>query len=326
MMTKVWQFSEAEELFHLPFLDLLYSAQRVHRENFPHNQVQLSMLLSVKTGGCPENCSYCPQSAHYNTGLEKEPVMKVEKVLEAAERAVELGATRFCIGAAWRGPRGKDLDMVCKMISAIKKLGLETCASLGLLSLEQAVSLKAAGLDFYNHNIDTSEEYYSKIITTRSFGDRIETLKNVAKAGLKICSGGILGMGESNEDRIKMLVELSHLSFPPESIPINKLIPIPGTPLEGKNAVDPLDFVRIVALARIMFPKSYVRLSAGRESMSDELQALCFIAGANSVFYGEKLLTSANSDPERDEKLFFKLGLLREKSKTAVDCAINSGS
>lgn len=314
-MSKSWQFQEAEEIFFLSFLDLLYKAHSVHRENFPHNRIQISALLSVKTGSCPENCSYCPQSAHYNTSVKKEPLMEVEEVVTKARKAVANGATRFCIGAAWRGPRGKDLDAVCAMISEIKKLGLEVCASLGLLSFEQADSLKKSGLDFYNHNIDTSPEYYSKIITTRCFDDRLKTLGNVSKAGIKVCCGGILGMGESNEDRIKMLVVLSQLDSPPESIPINKLIPIPGTPLEDGVAVDPLDFVRIIALARIMFPNSYVRLSAGREEMSDELQTLCFMAGANSIFYGEKLLTSPNATPERDRNLFLRLGLKKESQE-----------
>jgi len=275
--------------------------------------VQISTLLSIKTGSCPENCSYCPQSAHYKTGLKKEPLMALDDVLMAAKKAKEAGASRFCMGAAWRGPRDEDLNQVCSMVSEVKKLGLETCVTLGLLKDDQALQLKEAGLDFYNHNIDTSEEFYNKIITTRTFQDRIDTLDQVRKAGLKVCCGGIIGMGEDNEDRIKMLVTLANLDEPPESVPINKLIRIPGTPLEGQKEVDPFDFVKTIALARILMPGSYIRLSAGREQMSDEMQALCFLAGANSIFYGEKLLTADNPIPENDHLLFERLGLERLK-------------
>ncbi|AHX11523.1 biotin synthase [Neorickettsia helminthoeca str. Oregon] len=323
-MNKIWSLDEAKEVFYLPFIELLYIAQGVHREHFAPNRIQVSALLSIKTGSCPENCSYCPQSAHYNTGLKKEPLVELDHVIDAAKKAAESGATRFCIGAAWRGPRMKDLDLVCRMISEIKKLGLETCASLGLLSPGQAESLKEAGLDFYNHNIDTSPEYYSQIITTRCFNDRLVTLENVTKAGMKICCGGIIGMGESNEDRIKMLVALSRLNPPPESIPLNKLIRISGTPLADVKEVESIDFVRVVALARIMFPKSYIRLSAGRDSMSDELQALCFMAGTNSVFYGEKLLTSSNARPDRDDRLFSKLGLLKEEKSSTSPASVEA--
>lgn len=308
-MKKTWTFKEAKELFSLPFMSLLYEAQSVHKNNFESNTLQVSTLLSIKTGGCPENCSYCPQSAHYSTGLEKKPLMEVEEVVEAAKRAKKAGSTRFCMGAAWRGPSEDNLKKVCHMVTEVKNLGLETCVTLGLLESEQAVTLKNAGLDFYNHNIDCSEAFYGKIITTRYFKDRIKTLKHVREAGLKVCCGGILGMGETNEDRIEMLVFLANMEDQPESVPINKLIKIPGTPLEGVGEVDAFDFVRTIALARILMPRAYVRLSAGRENMSDELQALCFFAGANSLFYGETLLTAKNPIPHKDNALFERLGL-----------------
>ena len=304
-----YSFEDAESLFELPLLSLLYKAQTVHRQNFDSDKIQISTLLSIKTGSCPENCSYCPQSAHYNTGLKKEKLMRKEKVFAAAQKAKAVGSTRFCLGAAWRGPSDKDLQEVCEMVQDVKSLGLETCATLGLIDNKQAKALKKAGLDFYNHNVDCSEEFYSKIITTREFSDRINTLNNVRDAGMKVCCGGIIGMGESNADRIKMLVFLANLAEPPESVPINKLIKIPGTPLENAADVDPFDFVKTIALARILMPKSFVRLSAGREHMSEELQAMCFMAGANSIFYGEKLLTAENPMPEEDNALFAKLGL-----------------
>lgn len=300
---------QAKTIFNWPLNEIIYEAQTIHREHFVPNKVQISTLLSIKTGSCPENCSYCPQSAHYKTGIEKEPLMALDDVLEAAKRAKEAGASRFCMGAAWRGPRDEDLNQVCTMVSEVKRLGLETCVTLGLLKDDQASRLKEAGLDFYNHNIDTSEDFYKNIITTRTFQDRIDTLDKVRKVGLKICCGGIIGMGENNDDRIKMLVTLANLDEPPESVPINKLIRVPGTPLEGQEDVDPFDFIRTIALARILMPKSYVRLSAGREQMSDEMQALCFFAGANSIFYGEKLLTTENPIPENDQFLFKRLGL-----------------
>ncbi|MCZ2204438.1 biotin synthase BioB [Bartonella sp. A05] len=300
---------QAKLIFKLPLNEIIYEAQTIHRKYFTPNTVQISTLLSIKTGSCPENCSYCPQSAHYKTDIQKESLMALNDVLEAAKRAKEAGASRFCMGAAWRGPRDKDLNQVCAMISEVKRLGLETCVTLGLLKDGQASRLKEAGLDFYNHNIDTSEDFYDKVITTRTFQDRIDTLDKVRSAGLKICCGGIIGMGEDNDDRIKMLVTLANLDEPPESVPINKLIRIPGTPLEGQEDVDPFDFIRTIALARILMPKSYIRLSAGREQMSDEMQALCFFAGANSIFYGEKLLTSKNPIPENDQFLFKRLGL-----------------
>lgn len=308
-MQEQWTLERAREIFNLSLNELLYEAQTVHRAHFTPNAVQISTLLSIKTGSCPENCSYCPQSAHYKTGLKKEPLMELEQVVAAAKKAKEAGASRFCMGAAWRGPRDADLDSVCAMVSEVKKLGLETCVTLGLLKDEQAERLKDAGLDFYNHNIDTSEEFYEKVITTRTFQDRLDTIALVRQSGLKVCCGGIVGMGETNDDRIKMLVTLANLNPAPESVPINKLIRIPGTPLAGNTEVDPIDFIRTIALSRIMMPKSYVRLSAGREQMSDEMQALCFMAGANSIFYGEKLLTAENPIPEQDEALFKRLGM-----------------
>lgn len=308
---KKWNLERAKAIFNLPFNDIIFEAQTVHRKHFSANKVQISTLLSIKTGSCPENCSYCPQSAHYKTGLKKEPLMKLNDVIEAAQRAKEAGASRFCMGAAWREPKDEDLSSVCEMILEVKKLGLETCVTLGLLKNNQAMTLKEAGLDFYNHNIDTSEEFYDKIITTRTFQDRIDTLEKVRSCGLKVCSGGILGMGETNEDRIKMLVTLANLDEAPESVPINKLMRVQGTPLANQEDVDQFDFIRTIALARIMMPKSFVRLSAGREEMSDEMQSLCFLAGANSIFYGEKLLTTENPIPEKDDLLFKRLGLER---------------
>ena len=299
----------ATNTFHMPLMTLLFKAHTIHRTHFEPNEIQVSTLLSIKTGLCPENCSYCPQSVHHNTGLKKEPLLDKKTVIEAAKRAKDAGSTRFCLGAAWRGPRDKDLEKVCEMVTEVKSLGLETCVTLGLLKTHQARLLKDAGLDYYNHNVDCSEEFYDKIITTRTFADRIQTLEHVRNAGVKVCCGGILGMGETNLDRIKMLVLLSELDEQPESVPINKLIKIPGTPLANETDVDPFDFVRTIALARILMPRSFIRLSAGRESMSDELQALCFFAGANSIFYGEKLLTAQNPIPENDNQLFSRLGL-----------------
>jgi biotin synthase len=308
-MTQKWTLQEAEHIFYLPFPELIYKAQEAHRTHFDPKIIQTSTLLNIKTGSCHENCSYCPQSAHYNTGLTKEPLMEIEAILEAAKKAKEAGSTRFCMGAAWRGPRDNDLDKVCQAVKEIKKLGLESCVTLGLLKDHQAEKLKEAGVDFYNHNIDTSEEFYDKIITTRTFQDRIDTLKKVREAGLKVCCGVILGMGETDTDRLKMLVTLANFDQHPESVPINKLIRIPGTPLAEEPSVDSFTFVRTIALAKIMMPGSYIRLSAGREQMSEEFQALCFLAGVNSIFYGEKLLTTNNPLPEKDRKLFAKLGL-----------------
>lgn len=306
-----WTLEAATDIFYLPLTELLYEAQSVHRKHFKPNTIQISTLLNIKTGNCPEDCSYCSQSAHYKTELKKEPLMNVDKVVESAKQAKKNGSTRFCIGAAWRTPRDKDLKIVCDMIAKIKAIGIETCATLGLLNETQAQQLKEAGLDFYNHNIDTSAEFYSKVITTRTFEDRLTTIDAVRKSGVKVCCGGILGMGETNADRIKMLVLLANLEQPPESVPINKLIKIPGTPLANAKSIDSFDFIRTIALARILMPKSYVRLSAGREEMSQELQALCFMGGANSIFYGEKLLTTNNQIPDIDDILFEKLGLVK---------------
>jgi len=304
-----WTVEAGLQQFHRPFADLLFAAQTVHRQHFNPNEIQISTLLSIKTGSCPENCSYCPQSAHYETSVEKTPLMSLDEVRQAAALAKEAGSSRFCMGAAWREPRDADLDTVCEMVREVKRMGLETCVTLGMLNDEQAQKLKAAGLDFYNHNIDSSEEFYSRIITTRTFQDRLNTLENVRHAGIKVCCGGILGMGETTADRVAMLATLANMDEPPESVPINKLIRIPGTPLENEADIDPFDFVRTIALARIMMPTSYIRLSAGRQQMSDALQSLCFLAGANSIFYGEKLLTADNPVPAEDNQLFQRLGL-----------------
>lgn len=311
--TPRWTDEQVQQLFQLPFMELLDRAHKVHQENHDPNYVQISTLISIKTGGCPENCSYCPQSAHFQTSVKKEPLMAVEAVVAAAKKAKEAGATRFCMGAAWRGPNEENLEAVAEMVTEVKALGMETCATLGLLEEDQAQRLADAGLDYYNHNIDTSEEFYDEIITTRCFEDRVKTLDAVDEAGINVCCGGILGMGESQSDRGKMLAFLANRPKPPMSVPINKLIPIPGTPLAESKAVDSFDFVRTIAVARILMPKSAVRLSAGREQMNDELQALCFFAGANSIFYGEKLLTAENPIPEEDQQLFQRLGLSGEK-------------
>ena len=307
-----WTVAEVLGLFEMPFNDLMFRAQSVHRDHFDANRIQISRLLSIKTGSCPEDCNYCPQSAHFDTGLEKERLMQVEAVLQEAKAAKEGGASRFCMGAAWRGPNAHDFETALAMIEGVKALGLETCASFGLLNQEQAKQLKNAGLDYYNHNIDTSEQHYEKIITTRTFEDRLQTLDHVREAGMNICCGGIVGLGEEQVDRADMLTTLANLPQPPESVPINLLIATPGTPLENANPVDPFEFVRTIAVARIMMPTAYVRLSAGREQMTDELQALCFLAGANSIFSGEKLLTAKNASPERDAQLFDRLGLRPE--------------
>jgi len=302
-----WQLSEILELFNLPFSDLVFRAAEIHRQNHNPNQVQISTLLSIKTGSCPENCKYCPQSAHYNTGLEKESLMDISKILDAANDAKKAGASRFCMGAAWRNLNDRDVEKVCKIIDEVKKCGLETCMTLGMLTKDQSNKLKDAGLDYYNHNIDSSPEFYSEIITTRSFEDRLDTLKNVREAGLNVCSGGIVGMGEKLEDRAKMLIILANLPQHPQSVPINMLVKVAGTPLDKVEELDQFDFIRTIAVARIMMPKSVVRLSAGRENMNEQTQALCFLAGANSIFYGEKLLTTSNPEMERDVNLFKKL-------------------
>jgi len=304
-----WKLEEIIELFNLPLNDLVYQAQSMHREFFDANTIQLSTLLNIKTGGCPEDCAYCPQSARYHTGLDAEPLMALDEVRSAAERAKQQGASRFCMGAAWRNPKDKDLEQVSKMVEVVKSLGMETCATLGMLTDDQAVRLKQAGLDFYNHNLDSSESFYKTIISTRTYKDRLQTLDAVRQAGLSVCCGGIIGMGESVTDRAEMLQVLASMPKHPESVPINLLVQVEGTPLAEAEKIDPFDMVRVIAVARILMPASYVRLSAGRTEMNDEFQALCFLAGANSIFYGEKLLTTSNPELIRDRKLFTRLGL-----------------
>jgi biotin synthase len=314
-----WTLPEVEALFALPFLDLIFHAQRVHRTHQVPNTVQMSTLLSIKTGACPEDCAYCPQSVRYDTGLDREALLEIDEVRESAHRAKAAGATRFCMGAAYRSPKAKDIAIISEMIREVRALGLETCATLGMLTPVQAHQLKDAGLDFYNHNLDTSPEFYGEIITTRTYQDRLDTLGAVRDAGLKVCCGGIVGMGESITDRAQLLRTLANLPEHPESVPINQLVQVPGTPLHGREGVDPFDFVRTIAVARLLMPGAHVRLSAGRESMSDEVQALCFLAGANSIFYGEKLLTTGNPDVERDQKLFARLGLKAEDPPSHSD-------
>jgi biotin synthase len=309
-----WSLAEVEGLFALPFIDLIFEAQRTHREHQAANRVQMSTLLSIKTGACPEDCAYCPQSVRYETGLAREPLMDLEAVRECARRAQAAGATRFCMGAAYRSPKPRELEAICAMVREVSALGLETCATLGMLSPAQACALKEAGLDYYNHNLDTSEEFYGEIITTRTYRDRLDTLAAVRAAGLKVCCGGIVGLGESAHDRAKLLWTLATLPEHPESVPINELVQVPGTPLDGAPAVDPFDFVRVIAVARILMPRAHVRLSAGRTQMSDEMQALCFIAGANSIFYGERLLTTGNPDVDHDRRLLERLGLEPESA------------
>jgi biotin synthase len=304
-----WPREAVKALFDLPFNDLLFRAQQVHRANFDANELQLSSLLSIKTGACPEDCKYCPQSARYNTGLEVERLMRIDSIVDAAKRAKANGASRFCMGAAWRSPKDKDLVVVEEAIKQVAALGLETCATLGMLSDDQAHSLKVAGLDYYNHNLDTSEEYYKEIITTRTYQDRLDTLESVRNAGMNVCSGGIVGMGETREDRVGLIANLANLPTPPQSVPINNLVQVSGTPLNDVEVIDDFEFIRTIAVARITMPLSYVRLSAGREQMNDQMQALCFMAGANSVFYGEELLTTNNASVEHDRALMFKLGM-----------------
>lgn len=304
-----WQRDEVLALFNLPFNDLLFQAQTVHRQHFNPNQVQVSTLCSIKTGACPEDCKYCPQSAHYDTGLEKEKLMQVEKVIEEAKAAKASGATRFCMGAAWRSPSNKNLPYVIEMVKGVKSLGLETCMTLGMLNDEQSQELAEAGLDYYNHNLDTSPEYYGEIITTRTYQDRLDTLGNVRKAGMKVCSGGIVGMGEGEQDRVGLLLQLANMPAHPESVPINMLVKVEGTPFENLDDLDPFDFIRTIAVARIIMPKSHVRLSAGREEMNQQMQAMAFFAGANSIFYGEKLLTTPNPEANKDMQLFKRLGI-----------------
>ena len=319
-----WTSAEAQALYRSPFNDLLFRAQSEHRRHFDANTIQKSRLVSIKTGGCAENCGYCNQSAHHETGLTATKLMAVEKVLAEARRARDEGATRYCMGAAWRSPKGRDMDVVCAMVEGVKALGLETCMTLGMLTDSDADRLKTAGLDYYNHNIDTSERYYSEVVTTRTFSDRLETLARVRDAGIKVCAGGIVGMGEEPEDRVDMLVTLANLPQHPESVPINMLIAIPGTPLAKTERIDAIDFVRTIALARILMPRSYVRLSAGRTAMSDETQALCFFAGANSIFTGDTLLTAENPGEDADAVLFAKLGL--KPLELEIESELNSGA
>lgn len=306
---KKWNITNATKIFHQPFFDLMFKAQKIHRNNFKPNYMQISVLLSIKTGLCPEDCKYCPQSAKYNTGLSNEKLINLDKVINAAKQAKKTGATRFCMGAAWKNPKDRDMPLLESMIKHVKNLGLETCMTLGMLNDNQVNRLANAGLDFYNHNLDTSPEYYKKIVTTRSYNDRLVTIEKVRNSGIKVCSGGILGLGETIKDRISLLVQLSNLSKHPESVPINMLVKIKGTPMENNTKVSSFDFVRIIALSRIMMPTSFIRLSAGREYMNDQMQALCFMAGANSVFYGCKLLTTSNPSMDRDIQLFKKLNL-----------------
>lgn len=304
-----WSLAEVRALFELPFADLIFHAQRVHRQNFDPNEVQISTLLSIKTGACPEDCAYCSQSIRFETGLKSEPLMPLDEVLEKARAAKANGATRFCMGAAYRSPKPKQLAQIVEMIKGVRELGMETCVTLGMLTGEQAQSLKAAGLDYYNHNLDTSEAHYSKVITTRTYQDRLDTLEAVRAAGLNVCCGGILGLGETEQDRAEFLHTLATLPQHPESVPINQLVQVPGTPLHGAEMPQALDFIRIIAVARLLMPLSYVRLSAGRSDMSDETQALCFLAGANSIFYGDRLLTTENPGEDHDSALFKKLGV-----------------
>lgn len=306
---RIWTVPEVLALYDLPFMDLVWRAQQVHRQHFDANAIQRSTLLSVKTGGCSEDCSYCSQSARYDTDVERERLMPINEVVAAAQAAKEKGASRFCMGAAWRGPKDNDLDKVLEMVREVKALGMQTCVTLGMLKEGQAEKLKEAGLDYYNHNLDTDKEFYGQVIKSHTHDDRLDTLSQVRDAGISVCSGGIVGMGETRRNRAAMLVQLANLPKPPESVPINNLVPVPGTPLGELPPLDPFEFVRTIAAARITMPTSYVRLSAGRQEMSDELQALCFLAGANSMFYGDFLLTTGNPDISRDDALFTKLGL-----------------
>ncbi|CAB5552222.1 biotin synthase BioB [Providencia hangzhouensis] len=313
---KQWTIKRANELFSMPFFELLFQAQQIHRQHFDPQQVQVSTLLSIKTGACPEDCKYCAQSARYKTGLETEKLMEVQQVLESAKKAKQAGSTRFCMGAAWRNPKERDMPYLEMMVKEVKSLGMETCMTLGMIDNSQAQRLAEAGLDYYNHNLDTSPEYYGNIITTRSYQDRLNTLENVRDAGIKVCSGGILGLGEKVSDRAALLVQLANLPKPPESVPINMLMKVEGTPMADNEDVDAFDFIRTIAVARIMMPMSYVRLSAGREYMNEQTQALCFMAGANSVFYGCKLLTTPNPDENKDLALFRKLDINPERIET----------
>lgn len=313
-----WTRAEIQKIYEQPFLDLVFEAQRVHRQHFEANSIQVSTLLSIKTGKCPEDCKYCSQSARYDSKLEAEKRIAVEKVIREAKEAIESGSSRFCMGAAWRNPHERDMPYVLEMVKEVKALGLETCMTLGMLNQSQAERLSEAGLDYYNHNLDTSREYYPNVITTRSFDDRLNTLDHVRQAGMKVCSGGIVGLGEGTQDRIGLLHELATLAIHPESVPINMLVPIEGTPLADVEKLDVTEWIRTIAVARIIMPHSYIRLSAGREALSDADQALAFMAGANSLFSGEKLLTTPNAGDGRDKQLFHKLGLVAEKAKPSI--------
>lgn len=312
-----WTMSQVTELFNKPLLELLFEAQQIHRQHFDPRQVQVSTLLSIKTGACPEDCKYCPQSARYKTGLEAERLMEVEEVLASARKAKQAGSTRFCMGAAWKNPHERDMPYLEKMVQGVKAMGLETCMTLGTLSDGQAKRLGEAGLDYYNHNLDTSPEFYGNVITTRTYQERLDTLGKVREAGIKVCSGGIVGLGETVKDRAGLLLQLTNLPTPPESVPINMLVKVKGTPMENNEDVDPFDFIRTIAVARVMMPTSHVRLSAGREKMNEQTQAMCFMAGANSIFYGCKLLTTPNPEEDKDLQLFRKLGL--NPQQTEVD-------
>jgi len=315
-----WSAESLLELFEMPFNDLLFRAQQIHRQHFPDGEVELATLLSIKTGGCPEDCAYCPQAARYHTGVKAEKILPLEQVLAAARQAKANGATRFCMGAAWREPKGRDLEKVAEMVSGVKALGLETCATLGMLEADQAQRLADAGLDYYNHNLDTAPEFYGEIITTRGYDERLQTLKNVRRAGLKVCCGGIVGMGESRAQRAGLIAQLASLDPHPESVPINHLVQVPGTPLHGTEQIDPLEFVRTIAVARIAMPTARVRLSAGRRELGEAVQALCFLAGANSIFYGEKLLTTGNPEAAEDRELLAKLGLKARAAEEGASC------
>lgn len=314
-----WRVSEAQALLDKPLMDLLFEAQTVHRKYHNPNEVQVSTLLSIKTGACPEDCKYCPQSARYNTAVKRERLLELEQVLKAAKAAKAAGSTRFCMGAAWRNPNERDMPYLQSLIQEVKSMGMETCMTLGMLSKSQADTLAQAGLDYYNHNVDTASDYYDQVITTRTYQDRLDTLENVRDAGMKVCSGGIIGLGESVENRATMLAELANLPQHPQSVPINRLVKCEGTPYEANDEVDDFDFIRVIAAARIMMPKSMVRLSAGRESMNEQMQAMCFMAGANSIFYGCKLLTTPNPEASADQKLFNKLGITPAKQAYQYD-------
>ena len=321
-----WTVAAVEALYDLPFMDLLFRAQQVHRENFDPNEVQLSTLLSIKTGGCAEDCGYCPQSSHFDTGLEASKIMPLDEVLDAARAAKAQGATRFCMGAAWRSPKERDMERVAAMIEGVRGLGLETCMTLGMLDGDQARQLKDAGLDYYNHNLDTSPDHYGSIISTRTYQDRLDTLDNVRQAGINVCCGGIVGMGETRTQRAGLIAQLANLDPYPESVPINNLVAVPGTPLAEAEPIDPFEFVRTIAVARITMPTTMVRLSAGREQMDDALQALCFAAGANSIFYGDRLLTTTNPQAQRDRRLFERLGLKPQGERPEVKDAEATGA